>query len=209
MEDLQYKIGQRIKELRLLKGLDQQTLAQRAGVERSYISLIENGRKMAAVSTLALIADGLGVGLGELFEDSKSFHNPKIAVTRKQETQPPVDKTLCGYTYKPLCIDKRNKIMDSFIVRLEANSKQKYDFVHRGEEFFYVLHGTLKLSYNGEIITLEEGDCTYFDSTVPHRIEADGNKPLYLLSINSTGLKSPNDHRDHSSEGISESSDKK
>lgn len=209
MENLQDKIGQRIKEFRLLKGLDQQTLAQRAGLERSYISLIENGKKMAAVSTLALIADGLGVGVGELFEDSKSFRNPQIAITRKQEAQPPANKTLFGYTYEPLCIEKRNKIMDSFMVRLEPKSKQKYDFVHRGEEFLYVLQGTLKLSYNGEIITLEEGDAAYIDSTVAHRVEADGSQPVFFISINSTGLKSPNDHRDHLGEEITESSDKK
>lgn len=209
MENLQDKIGQRIKELRLSKGLDQQTLAQRAGLERSYISLIENGKKMAAVSTLALIADGLGVGVGELFEDSKSFRNPQIAVTRKHEAQPPANKTLFGYTYEPLCVEKRNKIMDSFVVRLEPKSKQKYDFVHRGEEFFHVLQGTLKLSYNGEIITLVEGDSAYLDSTVPHRVEAEGSKPVFFISINSTGLKSANDYADHSSEGVSKSFNKK
>jgi transcriptional regulator with XRE-family HTH domain len=190
MKDLQDKIGHRIKSLRLLKGLDQQTLAQRAGLERSYISLIENGKKAAAVSTLALIADGLGIGVGELFENTENFNNPKISIMRKIDLLPPAQKTSFGYTYKPLFTEKRNKIMDSFLVRLEPKCKQKYDFVHRGEEFFYVIQGSLKVSYDGEIITLEEGDAVYFDSSVVHRIEVNGDKPVYALSFNATGLSS-------------------
>jgi len=188
MEDLQKKIGQRIKALRLLKGVDQQTLAQRAGVERSYISLIENGKKSAAVSTLALIADGLGVSVGELFEDSGNYSNPQIAITRKKETPPPDKKTSFGYTFTPLCTQKRHKIMDAFFTRAEPHRKQKYDFVHRGEEFLYVLQGAVKLTYGGEIIALEEGDTAYFDSSVPHRLEVNGSKTTYYITVNSTGL---------------------
>ena len=189
METLQNKIAQKIKELRLLKGLDQQTLAQRAGLARSYITLLESGKKTAAVSTLALIADALGVGVGEFFEDTESFRSPKIVVNRNVEAQPPNKKTSYGYTYTPLSREKKNKIMDAFLVRLDPKSRQRYDFVHRGEEFNYILQGTLKLSYSEEEITLEAGDSVYFDATVPHRLEVIGNKPAYMLSVNSTGLK--------------------
>jgi mannose-6-phosphate isomerase-like protein (cupin superfamily) len=79
--------------------------------------------------------------------------------------------------------------MDAFLVRLDPKSRQRYDFVHRGEEFNYILQGTLKLSYGGEEITLEAGDSVYFDSTVPHKLEVIGNKPVFMLSVNSTGLK--------------------
>jgi transcriptional regulator with XRE-family HTH domain len=184
------QIGGRIKALRLSKGLDQRTLAGRSGLRRSYISLIENGKKTAAVSTLALIADALGVGVGELFENSENFRSPKIAVTRNIEAQPSGKKTSFGYTYKPLCSEKRNRITDPFVVRLEPKSKQRYGFVHRGEEFLYVLRGLLKLSYDGEIIILEEGDAAYFESSVPHKLEVNGTETAYVISVNTTGGKS-------------------
>jgi transcriptional regulator with XRE-family HTH domain len=206
MKYLDAKIGQRIKAWRLAKGLDQRTLAGRAGLRRSYISLIENGKKAAAVSTLALIADALSVGVGELFEDAENFRSSNIAITRNIEAQPPGQKTSFGYTYKPLCSEKRNKIMDAFIVRLEPKSKQRYDFVHRGEEFFYVLQGSLKLRYEGKIITLQEGDAVYFNSSLPHKLEVDGDKTVYVISVNTTGGKTLTGQEDHSAERSGENS---
>ncbi|OGR23178.1 MAG: hypothetical protein A2277_05470 [Desulfobacterales bacterium RIFOXYA12_FULL_46_15] len=191
METLQNKVSQKIRELRMLKGLDQQTLAQRAGLARSYITLIESGKKTAAVSTLALIADALGVVVGEFFEDTETFRSPKIAVNRNIEVQPSSKKTSYGYTYTPLSREKKKKIMDPFFVRLEPNSKQKYDFVHKGEEFDYIIQGKLKLSYEGEEIILEPGDSVSFDASVPHRLEVIGDETVYMLSMNSTGGQSP------------------
>ena len=98
MELLKEKISQKIKALRLSKGLDQQTLAQRAGLARSYISLLETGKKTAAVSTLARIADALCVGVGEFFEDTESFRSPKLVINRKEEGPLVNQKTSYGYT---------------------------------------------------------------------------------------------------------------
>jgi len=190
MNDLHNKVAQKIRELRTLKGLSQQTLAQRAGLARSYITLIESGKKTVAVSTLALIADALGVVVGQFFEDTESFLSPKITVDRKLEALPANKKTPYGYTFTPLSREKKNKIMDPFLVRLEPKSSQSNDFVHKGEEFIYILDGRLKLRYGGEEITLETGDSVYFDSTVPHRLEVIGDKTVYVLSINTTGAQS-------------------
>lgn len=200
MDSFENKIGQRIKALRLSKGLDQRTLAERAGLRRSYISLIESGKKTAAVPTFRLIADGLGVSVGELFEDAENFRSSKIAVTRNIEAQPAPHKNSVAYTFKTLFSEKRNKIMDTFIVRLDPKNKQRYDFVHRGEEFDFVLKGALKLSYEGETIILEEGDAVYFDASVAHRLEVNGDKTVYVISVNTTGGKSPDCREDHSTE---------
>ena len=184
-ESLQKKISKRIRDLRMLKGLDQQTLAQRAGVARSYITLLESGKKTAAVSTLALIADALGVAVGDFFDDAKNFHSPRISISRNVREQIPAQKTSYGYTYLPLATEKKNKIMDTVLVRLEPKSKQKYDFVHKGDEFDYILQGKLKLSYGDEEFTLEAGDSAYFDASVPHKLEVIGEETVYMLSINS------------------------
>lgn len=189
MDNLQKKVSEKIKELRTLKGLSQQTLAQRAGLSRSYITLIETGKKTVAVSTLALIADALGVVVGQFFEDTESFLSPKIVVNRKGEMQPTNAKTPHVYTFAPLSREKKNKIMDPFLVRIEPKIKQTHDFVHKGEEFDYILEGRLKLFYDNEEIILEAGDSVYFDSSVPHKLEVIGDETVYMLSLNSTGAQ--------------------
>ena len=56
-------IGIRVSYLRRLRGLDQEQLATKVGISRSYLSKIESGRGVEGVP-LALymaIADGLGI----------------------------------------------------------------------------------------------------------------------------------------------------
>lgn len=68
-QDVLRKLGLRVRELRTLHGLTQETLAERVGFRASYVSQIENGSKGATLETLAAIARALGMTLSELFLD--------------------------------------------------------------------------------------------------------------------------------------------
>jgi transcriptional regulator with XRE-family HTH domain len=183
MKSLRQKIAGKIKELRKAKGLNQQTLALRTGLATSYISLLEGGKKMAAISTLSRLADALGVRVGEFFEDNSSFLSPRIVITRGNQASPPPEENGFGYTYIPLSREKKGRTMDPFLIRLEPDNVQKHAFVHKGEEFNYIVQGTLKVTYENEEFILETGDSAYFDSSVPHKLEVVGKKPVYVLSV--------------------------
>lgn len=62
----------RIKELRQARGLTQQQLADKAGLERSQLSKIENGREPANTRRLNDIATALGVSAAELFSHDEA-----------------------------------------------------------------------------------------------------------------------------------------
>ena len=55
---------------------------------------------------------------------------------------------------------------------------------HKGQEFNYVLKGTILLNYGKNEITLNEGDSVYFDSTVPHFQNAVTDEAVFLTVIN-------------------------
>lgn len=57
-----------IRTLRKERGLSQETLAERAGLHRNSISLIERGESQPTVDTLFRLADGLGISAVELVE---------------------------------------------------------------------------------------------------------------------------------------------
>jgi transcriptional regulator with XRE-family HTH domain len=67
MEPLSRQLGRRIKALRLGCNASQLSLSERAGVSVSFLSMIERGRRLPHISTLARLADALGVPLFELF----------------------------------------------------------------------------------------------------------------------------------------------
>lgn len=63
-----YMVGQRIRELREKMGLTQESLAARASLNKSYISLIENGKANLTIQTLNTISNALGIKVHTLFE---------------------------------------------------------------------------------------------------------------------------------------------
>ena len=54
---------------------------------------------------------------------------------------------------------------------------------HDGEEFVYILEGSIELMYGTEIYLLEEGDYTYFDSHIPHNARSIGDKKARTLVV--------------------------
>lgn len=62
--------GQAVRALRVANGLTQEELADRAGLDRSYIGGVERGERNPSLSVIEKIAEGLGVTLAELFSYS-------------------------------------------------------------------------------------------------------------------------------------------
>ncbi len=65
------ELGDRIKKLRSQTGLSQEKFALKIGLDRTYYSSVENGKRNIAIINLKKIADGLGISLSELFKDIK------------------------------------------------------------------------------------------------------------------------------------------
>ena len=67
-EKLKQRVADRIKQLRNKRGWNQEELAHRAGLGRSFVGIIETGRKDLRISTLAKLADALGVPITALLK---------------------------------------------------------------------------------------------------------------------------------------------
>lgn len=61
-------LGRAIREVRVERGFTQESFATHAGMDRSYYGAIERGEFNVTLSTIYKIADGLGVGAGELLD---------------------------------------------------------------------------------------------------------------------------------------------
>jgi quercetin dioxygenase-like cupin family protein len=54
---------------------------------------------------------------------------------------------------------------------------------HPGQEFEYVLEGTIRLNIHKNEIVLEEGDSVFFDSSYEHALEALNDRPAKILVV--------------------------
>jgi transcriptional regulator with XRE-family HTH domain len=60
------RFGQRVRELRTTKGLSQEAFAAKCGLDRTYISGIERGRRNVSLRNIEVIAKALGISISEL-----------------------------------------------------------------------------------------------------------------------------------------------
>jgi transcriptional regulator with XRE-family HTH domain len=66
--DLLTRFGRRVRALRTARGQSQETFAEACGIDRTYISGIERGKRNVGLKNIAVIAQALGISLSELFE---------------------------------------------------------------------------------------------------------------------------------------------
>ena len=68
--DVRVRLGRRIKQVRIDKGMSQKDLAYEADLDRSYIASVENGQRNISIVNIEKITKALGVSLSTLFRDA-------------------------------------------------------------------------------------------------------------------------------------------
>lgn len=68
MEDIKLAFGKRVKELRLQKGISQEKLANIAGVDRTYMTQVENGKRNISIENVRKICIALNVSISDFFD---------------------------------------------------------------------------------------------------------------------------------------------
>lgn len=180
MNDL--KIARKIRQIRLQNRLVLEEVARRTGFTKSYLSMVESGKKSPPIATLSKIAQALSVDMAIFFE--KRNPEEQLTLVRKGNRETVVrDGTLFGYRYESIAPTKRRKKMEPFIITLPNKSKEEDRFDHEGEELFYVLKGKIRFYYGDKEYLLKEGDSVYFDSSIPHRGEGVGKSLAKALTV--------------------------
>ncbi|MEW9671823.1 helix-turn-helix domain-containing protein [Ammoniphilus sp. 3BR4] len=159
------KIGKRIKEARLNKGLTQQELADKCGFTKSLLSKIENGQTGSAVATLSKIANNLGTPLSWFLEEDNQ-QDLVLSLGKSRTTK--VGSKEMGYLYERLANRAQFSKIEPVVVTVPPDSEITAPFTHSEDEFIYILSGAIYLSYEGDSYLLQEGDSAYFNGSKPH-----------------------------------------
>lgn len=182
-----FKIGEKLRNLRKEKGLTLQDVAKATGFSASLISLIESENVSPPIATLAKLASFFNVNMGYFFGDAGN--NKKIEVVRKGKGKR-VKRVISrsgvkhGYSYEALAYRLKDKKMEPFLLTVKTKGgDERSVYNHNGEEFLMVLKGRATLIYGDERINLNEGDSVYFDSRVKHRLLSKGGSPAKVLAV--------------------------
>lgn len=69
--NIQEKFGKRVRELRTKKGVSQEALAFKAGIDRTYMTSVENGKRNISIVNMEKIIRALGINMNEFFSEIK------------------------------------------------------------------------------------------------------------------------------------------
>jgi transcriptional regulator with XRE-family HTH domain len=183
-KELISSIGKRIRAIRRSKGMSLDVLAKKTRFAKSYLSEIETMKKEPPISTLNRISFALEVDLPFLLTGEKYDGQAKeVSIVKKGERRPsPGPFGSRGYVYEPLTHEKKDRLMDAYIVTVGPDFPPE-PFVHEGQELAYTLEGTQEFILDGKSYFLEEGDCISFDSDKPHYSRTVGGKLGKVLVV--------------------------
>lgn len=161
------QIGDRIRQYRILKGLTQEELADRTELSKGFISQVERDLTSPSIATLMDILQGLGVSVSEFFYEEKETQ----IVFGKEDFFEKEDAELKNTIQWIIPNAQKNK-MEPILVKLEAGGSTYPDNPHEGEEFGYVLSGSLSVHLGKQICRAKKGESFYFTSDKTHYISS-------------------------------------
>lgn len=176
------EIAQRLKGLREDLNLSLEQLASVCNMSADAYKQFESGQQDLPVGMLQLIAQHCNVELSTLlFGDDPRMHSFYLTRAGQGTT---MERTH-AYKYQALAAGFADKKAEPFIVTVEPKPAETEIVLnaHNGQEFNFVLDGTLMIEINGHKLTLQPGDSLYFNATLPHGMLALNGKAATFLAI--------------------------
>jgi transcriptional regulator with XRE-family HTH domain len=157
------ELYERIKEIRLQRGMSLKDVAQAAGISDSMLSQIEHNQSNPSVGTLKKLADVLGVSVGSLFEESSGEQCKVVRKNHRKFLMP----ASSGIRYELLVPDLRGSL-EFIFVHFEPGAATGEPFVHSGEEAGVMLSGSIEMTVGSDVYVLKPGDSIRLDPSMPH-----------------------------------------
>ncbi len=177
-------LGERVRQIRLEKGLTLAQVGQAGALSTSTLSKIENNLLSPTYDTLIALAHGLGIGIEQLFSEPSELEPiGRRAVTRKGDGK---RHSTHAYDYDMLCTEIPNKRLFPIVAKVKLGTLREFGplTAHEGEEVIYVLSGSVALHTDVyEDLILNEGDCVFFDSRMSHGCTAVGQTDATILWV--------------------------
>lgn len=183
-------LGQSLKGIRKQRGMTLNAASELTGLPVSTLSKIENNKMSLSYDKLLRICTALDVDISELFSGSSTAPKAAAPVPSGRRS---INRSGTGYaintpSYSHLypAADLLNKRSVPIVAEIHARSLDDFGELirHPGEEFAYVLEGTIDLFTDLYApVRLETGDSIYFDSGMGHAYIAVSAGVCKVLSV--------------------------
>ena len=171
-------IGEKIKRMRIEKQLTQEELANRCELSKGFISQLENNLTSPSIATLIDILEILGTNLNEFFNE---IDNEKVCYADDDMFE--AEDEELKYKFKWLVPNSQKNEMEPILLTLESGGQYKEEKPHQGEEFGYVLSGSVYLHIGGKRNKVRKGESFYFKPRSNHYISNAGKTTAKVIWV--------------------------
>jgi len=172
------EIGEKLRELRIQRGLTQEELADRCELSKGFISQVERELASPSIATLKDMLECLGVTLQSFFSDNS---NEKIVFSPQDMFEK--EDAEKGQKITWLVPDAQKNSMEPILLELEPGALSQVLPPLEGEEFGYVLRGQVTLVLGKKRMTVKKGGSFCLHPSATHHIENTGSKPAAVLWV--------------------------
>jgi transcriptional regulator with XRE-family HTH domain len=171
----QTSIGEYLRAIREHQGLSLEQAAERSGISVSHLSRLESSERQPSVASLLAFSAAFGVPVGALFGETQGANQLTISEPDepRRESNGLAIATCSGYA--------GSSAIDALRITVPVDRPAPVPAHHSGEEWIYVLSGTLRLEYDGDVHFLEPGTAVHFNAELPHRLAAEKSIVEVLL----------------------------
>ena len=161
-------IGDKIKRTRLKLGLTQEELAARTELSKGFISQLERNLTSPSIATLIDILEALGTDIADFFTTGDADEKVVFTPDDMFESE---DSDL-GSKVCWLVPNAQKNDLEPILVTLGEGGKTFEDEPHEGEEFGYVLGGSISIVIGSKIFKAQKGESFYFEAKYKHHLES-------------------------------------
>ena len=172
------EIGDKIKRMRIEKGLTQEELANRCELSKGFISQLENDLTSPSIATLIDILEILGTNLKEFFSDDR---DEKITYTYEDMFE--TENEELKYSLMWLVPNAQKNMMEPIMITLKPGGQYLEEDPHEGEEFGFVLSGNITLHLGDTKHKVKIGESFYFKPKANHYISNNGKTVAKVIWI--------------------------
>ena len=189
MENKLREIAERIRTLREIAGLSTAEASRLTDVSEDEYTKLESGENDFSFTFIYKCAQLFGVDVTDILKGSSPTLS-SFSITHKGEGLPIVRRK--GFNYNNLAPLFKNKVAEPFFVTARYNPDEQNNPIklstHEGQEFDYILKGSLKVQIDDHVDVINEGDAIYYNSGTPHGMIAYGGDCEFLaVVINAQG----------------------
>lgn len=184
--DIQH-VGDRLRAMRIAKGLTVNALAAISQVPASTISKMENGRLQPSLVHAINLAMALGENLGFLVDSYRAEPEDVVVVSSNDRSR--IDYPELGMALEDLNGNFHSGVLEARISILQPGATSGAEpMMHFGDELCFVLDGAVRYEIEGESYDLTQGDTLHFKSDQEHSWVNTHDGCTTLLMVFSNGL---------------------